>query len=98
MVDSIGELLRQVDFVILTSNDGYVHLEQATPVLEARKLLFIDKPIAATWEDTLTIFRLSKKYNTPVFSSSALRFTDSLRQLKGEGIGEVLGAHTYSPA
>lgn len=98
IVDSIAELLRQVDFVILTSNDGHVHLEQATPVLEAKKRLFIDKPIAGTLDDTRAIFHLSKKYDTPVFSSSSLRFNDVLRNLKNENTGEIIGAHTYSPA
>ena len=98
IVDSIAELLGQVDSVILTSNNGYVHLEQAAPVLEAGKPLFIDKPIAATLEDTRAIFRLSEQYNTPVFSSSALRFIDSLRDLKNENIGDILGAQTFSPA
>ena len=36
LVDSIKELLRRVDAVILTSNDGRIHLAQAKPVLAAR--------------------------------------------------------------
>ena len=37
VVDSIDELLRRVDAVMLTSVDGRVHLTQARPVLVARK-------------------------------------------------------------
>src|SRR5690606_9684327 len=50
IVDSIEKLLQEVDQVILTSNDGHVHLEQALPVIQAGKPLFIDKPLAGTLE------------------------------------------------
>src|SRR5918992_51251 len=44
LVDSIDELIRRVDAVMITSVDGRVHLAQAKPVPAARKPLFIDKP------------------------------------------------------
>ena len=71
---SIDELLKQVDVVLLETNDGRLHYEQALPVLKAGKRLFIDKPVAASLADTVAIFKAAKKYNTPVFSSSSLRF------------------------
>ncbi len=48
IVDSIDALLDEVDFVLLETNDGRRHLEQALPVFEAGKPVFIDKPISAS--------------------------------------------------
>jgi predicted dehydrogenase len=48
IVDSIADLLRKVDVVLLETNDGRLHLDQALQVLKARKPVFIDKPIATS--------------------------------------------------
>ncbi|WP_157970327.1 Gfo/Idh/MocA family protein [Albibacterium indicum] len=102
IVHSIKELLQLVDCVIITSNDGRVHREQALLAIEAGKPVFIHKPLAGSWDDALSIYRSSKRHNTPVFSSSSLRFIDSIRRLDNWiskwRVGKILGAHTYSPA
>jgi hypothetical protein len=74
IVDSIEALCRQVDAVLLTSNDGRVHLAQARVVIAAHKPLFIDKPLASTLEDAREIARLAKDASVPWFSSSSMRF------------------------
>lgn len=98
IVDSIADLLQQVDQVILTSNDGHIHLEHALPVIKAGKALFIDKPLAGNWSDAVAIFKAAEQYGTPVFSSSSLRFVSSIQQLDKNQTGAILGAHTFSPA
>lgn len=96
---SVEELVQNVDGVLLESVDGRVHLEQAKPVLAAKKPMFIDKPIAGSLADTLEIFQLAQEYGVPVFSSSTLRFNaDSLAARKGDLVGKVLGCETYSPS
>ncbi len=99
ITDSIGALLDQVDVVLLETNDGRLHLEQALQVFEAGKKVFIDKPIAASLADTLKIFAAAEEYNVPVFSASSLRFSPGTQEVaNGTAVGEVLGADTYSPA
>lgn len=99
IVDSIDALLAQVDVVLLETNDGRLHLEQALPVIRAGKRLFIDKPIAASLEDALAIFKAAEQHAVPVFSSSSLRYTENIAAIRsGELIGKVTGADTYSPA
>ena len=95
LVDSIDELLKKVDVVLLETNDGRLHLEQVTQVLKAGKRVFIDKPIAASLADVLAIFELASKYNVPVFSASSLRY---IKGIEGIDKGQVLGADTFSPA
>ena len=95
---SIDELLKEVDVVLLETNDGRLHLEQAMQVMKAGKRLFIDKPLAASLKDARAIFDASKKYNVPVFSSSSLRFTPAVQDVAhGKTVGKVLGADTYTP-
>jgi predicted dehydrogenase len=99
IVDSIDELLERVEMVLLETNDGRPHLEQALPVLKSGKRLFIDKPIAGTLEDTIAIMEASEQYDTPIFSSSSLRYLSIAQAVRHDNkIGDVLGADTYSPA
>jgi len=99
IVDSIDALLQKVEVVMLETNDGTLHLEQALPVLKAGKRLFIDKPVAAHLKDTLAIYEAAEKYGTPVFSASSLRYTANTQAVRHDNkIGKVLGADTFSPA
>lgn len=98
IVDSIDALLEKVDVVLLETNDGRLHLEQALKVLKAGKRMFIDKPIAASLADAKAIFKASEDYKTPVFSSSSLRYMDGIAAIAAGKIGKVTGVEAYSPA
>jgi len=95
--DSIEELCRQVDAVMLESVDGRPHLEQAKTVIKAHKPLYIDKPMAGSLKDALEIFRLAKETGVPVFSSSSLRYGKNTQAVRNGSIGKVLRAETSSP-
>jgi len=97
IVGSIEELLTKVDVVLLETNDGRRHLEQALPVLAAGKRMFIDKPMAASLSDAMAIFSAAEYYNLPVFSASSLRYIVKMDEVASGSIGKVLGAETYSP-
>jgi predicted dehydrogenase len=98
IVSSIEELLGKVDVVLLETNDGRLHLQQALQVFKSGKRVFIDKPMAASLTDAFTIFEAARHYNVPVFSSSSLRFEQVTQEIVGGRIGKVLGADTFSPA
>lgn len=74
IVDSLEELLKRVDVVLLESVDGRPHLAQVTPVMKAGKRVFIDKPLAASLEDARAIVKLSRETGTPFFTASSYRF------------------------
>ena len=97
IVDSIEELLTKVDVVLLESNDGRTHYEQALPVLRAGKRMFIDKPVAATLNDAKRIYAAANRFNTPIFTSSALRFDKNVQKVVQGSIGNVMGADVYTP-
>jgi hypothetical protein len=92
IVDTIEELCRRVDGVLLTSVDGRVHLAQARDIIRGRKPMFIDKPLASTLEDAREIARLAKAAGVPWFSTSTLRY--SIADLKTPGLS---GADVWGP-
>src|SRR5450432_3332681 len=55
IVDSIDELLKKVDVVLIENVDGRPHLAQAMPVFKAGKKVFIDKPLGGSLADVLMI-------------------------------------------
>jgi len=99
IVPDIPGLCSRVDAVLLSSVDGRVHLEQAKPILEAKKRVFIDKPLAASFEDAQAIARLAEAAGVTWFSSSGLRFHPAIQSLKRDArIGSIEGCDAYSPA
>jgi predicted dehydrogenase len=98
IVGSIDELLEKVDVVLLETNDGRLHLEQALPVLKAGKRMFIDKPVAASLSDAIAIYDAAKRFNVPVFSSSSARYKEDVQAIAQGKVGKVIGAQTFSPA
>lgn len=97
VVDSIDALLDLCDYVLLETNDGHPHLEQAAQVFRSGKTCYIDKPLGATLAQVLAIRELARQYGAPVFSSSALRFSPQNVKLHEGAYGPVLGADCYSP-
>jgi predicted dehydrogenase len=99
IVDSIKKLLEMVDVVLLETNDGRPRKEQALQVINARKPMFIDKPVAASLSDVIAIYKKAQEMNVPIFSSSSLRYMKTAQDVRyHNAIGKVLGADTFSPA
>ena len=101
MYDTIEELAKNVDAILILSVDGRPHLDQFRRTLAAKKPVFIDKPLAGSLRDCLEIARLSKEHKVPVFSSSSLRYSpDSpARQPElMEKAGTVAAAYSFGPA
>ncbi len=95
---TIDELIKKSDYILLETNDGRPHLEQALKVIMAGKPLFIDKPVAGSLHDAIAIYEAAAKNKVPVFSSSSLRYMETAQEVAQGKIGKVLGADTFSPA
>jgi hypothetical protein len=94
IVPDIATLLGKVDAVLLESVDGRAHLAQFREIARAGKPVFIDKPLASTLEDAREIARIAQQYGVRWFSSSALRYSSLLPELKMEGLS---GAFVWGP-
>lgn len=97
IVDSIDLLLTKVDAILLETNDGRPHFDQAVPVFKARKPMFIDKPVAGSLVDAIALYKASEKHQVPMFSSSSLRYSPGAIKIRGGEMGMVFGADATSP-
>ncbi|MBG87191.1 MAG: dehydrogenase [Verrucomicrobiales bacterium] len=95
---TIKEMVKHVDAVMLESVDGRPHLRQAIPVMKAGKPMYIEKPMAASLKDVREIFRRSKRHDSPVFSSSCLRYAKTTQAVRNGKVGRVHYCLTQSPA
>jgi hypothetical protein len=96
IVNDIKDLIDRVDAVLLETNDGTLHLEQALQVIEAKKPVFVDKPVAAGLKDVIKIYEAARENQVPLFSSSSLRYVQKAQDLRNnKTIGDILGAYTY---
>ena len=97
IVDSIQKVVAECDAVLLCSIDGRPHLEQFKQCAVG-KPVFVDKPIAASLRDAREICRIAEETDTPMFSSSALRFEPEVIEVALEDVGRVTGAISYGPS
>ena len=82
--NTIEELCEKSDYIlILAPSNPETHLEYAKAVLPFGKPTYIDKTFAPDYETAKQIFQIAKQYNTPFFSTSALRFANELDTFKG---------------
>lgn len=98
LYDSIEEMCKHVDAVMLESVDGRPHLEQVIPVLKAGLPVFIDKPIAGSLKDAIKIYKLAKEHKVPCWSSSSLRYYPGVVAVAEASKGDLKGAISYGPA
>lgn len=76
---SIEEVVENSDCIcVLAPANPEVHERLAELPLKSGKPVYIDKPFAPSEEAARRMFALAEKYNTPLMSSSALRFGDEL--------------------
>ncbi len=94
IVPDIATLLGKVDAVLIESVDARTHLAAARQVFAAKKMLFIDKPLASTYADAREIARLGKQAGVPWFSTSSLRWSEMAEKMK---FSDALGVHTWGP-
>lgn len=80
---TVEELCRKSDVImILAPSNPETHLRLAQAVLPFGKRTYIDKTFAPNLDTAKKIFAIAEKYNTPFFSSSALRYSDELAAFK----------------
>lgn len=84
---TIEEVVEKSDVLcILSPDNAEKHEEYAKIALTAGKTTYIDKTFAPDKATAERIFAIAEKYNTPVMTSSALRFATEYQELEKEGI------------
>ena len=76
---SMEELISDCDaFMVIAADDATVHERVARLPLMSGKPVFVDKTFAPDLETGKRMFALAKAHGTPVFSSSAQRYCQSI--------------------
>ena len=92
---SMEEVVEKSDAVfVLAPSNPEVHRELAEIPLKSGKPVFVDKPFAPSKAYAEAMFELAAKHNTPLMSSSALRFStelDAYRNKPGTTYMETTG-------
>lgn len=82
--ETLSELCEKCDYVlVLSPSNPEKHLQYAKEVLKYKKNTYIDKTFAPDYDTAKQIFDIAKQYNTPFFSTSALRYAEEFESLKG---------------
>lgn len=98
IVSSPEAVAEKSDAILLESADGRVHPEQFRKIVPYQKPVFIDKPFSLSTEEAKQMIALADRYNTPVMSTSALRFAEGLQDAVYRiGPENVIGSDCFGP-
>ena len=84
VLDDPTAAIGKADGVLVLEDPGDTHLELARPYLEAGVPTFVDKPFALSVEHAQEMIALAQTHNTPLMSSSALRFAREVLEFKAQ--------------
>jgi len=87
---SIDKLIEECDFIVVLSPDNpEYHEELSEKPLMSGKRVYIDKTFAVSRESAARMFERAAKYNTQMYSTSALRFSAEFESVKKDGISFI---------
>ena len=76
-------------FIADGGGDGSLHLEYATPFLERKIPVFVDKPFALQYKDAKAMVDLAIKHDTPLMSCSILSHVDQIKHFQNRWGTEI---------
>lgn len=83
IVDKLEDMIGKVDAVLLGRDDPENHVAMAKPFIEAGIPLFIDKPLAGSWDD-LAYFKEQVAKGKFIMSGSSQRYANEFKTVKQE--------------
>ena len=101
VMEHYGDLVGQVDGIIITARHGDSHFKFAKPYLDSGIPMFIDKPITCSIEDAVAFRAALDEKNIPVAGGSTLALADAIQNLKKSVAeaepGQVIGGFFCAP-
>lgn len=78
VTEDFDEAVSDCDAIMIEINDPAYHLEYFKKCMKLNKPIFLDKPLADSYENGKAIYDLAKENNVKVISSSSLRYSQNL--------------------
>lgn len=97
IVETPEAAAKNADAIWITAVDGRVHEKLFTLINHLKKPVFIDKPFALSSDAAKRIIALAKETDTPLMSSSSLRFDETLCKVLEEENEALRGADCFGP-
>ncbi len=82
VVNSLEDMVGNVDAVMITARDGAKRLEFARPFIEKGIAAFIDKPFTASVKDALELVRIAKANNALLSGGSSIKHSRDIEFLR----------------
>lgn len=93
LCDSEQELIDTCDYIIVLSPDNpEMHWELSQKSLATGKPVYIDKTFAPDRETATKLFQLAEQHNTPMFSTSSLRYAEEYVAIKDRPIYTMISS------
>ncbi|MCC3357181.1 gfo/Idh/MocA family oxidoreductase [Bacillus sp. REN16] len=93
----LQEVAEESDAILLTSVDAKNRMNVFREICKYEKPIFIDKPLALSEEEGKEIFLLGENFNTPIMSTSALRYDSVLTDLLNQYNNQLQGIYLHGP-
>ncbi len=92
---TIDEVIEKSDCIVVLSPDNpEMHWELCQKPLRSGKRVYVDKTFAPSAQIARDLFALAEEYQTPMYSSSALRYSAGLEELPEK---EAVWVSSYGP-
>lgn len=88
-LESLEEVVDKSDYLVILSPDNSErHEELSRYALKTGKPTFVDKTFAPDVQTAERMFQLADEHGTPVFSTSALRYSEELNRFRRDALGD----------
>ena len=94
-VDSLDELLANVDGVMVLNINGHRHLELAIGPIARGMPTYIDKPLTCSTDQARSLLAMTRQYNARCYSASSLRFITEIPKLDKEKLGDIVAIDAF---
>ena len=94
-VNSLDELLSQVDGVMVLNINGHRHLELAIGPIAKGMPTYVDKPLTCSIDQARSLLAMTRQYNARCYSASSLRFITEIPKLDKEKLGDIVAIDAF---
>ncbi len=94
-VNSLDELLKNVDGVMVLNINGHRHLELSIGPIAKGMPTYIDKPLTCSFDQARSLLAMTRQYKARCYSASSLRFITEIAKLDKEKLGDIVAIDAF---